>query len=77
MDSRLIQLTSAARKHGNLNLSTCGVQFFPDDVFGGSTRKNLGNEITINAEDIYKNIETDINKKVYDNIHSWPSNRFN
>lgn len=60
MESHLIQLTSAARKHGNLNLSTCGADFFPDDVFGGSSRKNLGLEITINAEGIDQPIKTDI-----------------
>ena len=52
MESHLIQLTSAAQKHGNLNLSTCGFNFFPNDVFGGSTRENPGKEITIKAEGI-------------------------
>ncbi|MFC1795041.1 hypothetical protein ACFL3Q_15820, partial [Planctomycetota bacterium] len=49
-----------ARKHGNLNLSTCGIGFFPDDVLGGSSRKNPGIEITINAEGIDQPIKTDI-----------------
>jgi DNA modification methylase len=60
MESNLIKLTPAARKHGNLNLSTCGLDFFPDDVFGGSTRKNPGKEITIKAEGIDYPIKTDI-----------------
>jgi len=35
MESRTIQLTSAAHKHGNLNIHQCGVDFFPKDVFDG------------------------------------------
>ena len=33
MESRVIELTPAASKHGNLNLSPCGKEFFPKDVF--------------------------------------------
>ena len=63
MESHLIQLTSAAQKHGNLNLSTCGFNFFPNDVLGGSTRENPGMEITIKAEGIEQPIEADITRK--------------
>ena len=36
MDSRVIQLTAAAHKYGNLNIRSCGKSFFPPDAFGGS-----------------------------------------
>ena len=39
MESRVIKLTPAAHKHGNLNLSACGKDFFPPDVFGGPSKK--------------------------------------
>lgn len=61
MESRIIELTSAAHKHGNLNLRHCGHDFFPTDVFGGSSRKaGLGTPITIKAEGIPDPIKTDI-----------------
>jgi len=60
MESRVIQLTSAAHKHGNLNLSACGKEFFPPDVFGGSTEKQKGHEITIIAEGLLEPVKTDI-----------------
>jgi len=61
MDSCTIQLTSAAHKHGNLNLSACGKEFFPPDVFGGSSKKaGLGTPITLQVEGFPKPIETDI-----------------
>ena len=50
MESRVIQLTSAAHKHGNLNIRPCGLDFFPKGILGGPTKANLGNEITIIAE---------------------------
>ncbi len=40
MESRTIQLTEAAKKHGNLNIRACGKDFFPLDVFGGSSKKS-------------------------------------
>jgi len=60
MESRVIQLTSAAHKHGNLNIRSCGLDFFPKDVFGGSTKNQKGNEITIIAEGLPDPIKTDI-----------------
>ncbi|OHB66899.1 MAG: hypothetical protein A2Y76_10790 [Planctomycetes bacterium RBG_13_60_9] len=39
MDSRVIQLTHAAHKDGNLNIRSCGRDFFPPDVFGGPAKK--------------------------------------
>ena len=50
MESRIIQLTQAGRKHGNLNLSACGKDFFPPDAFGSSSRANgLGVPITLSV----------------------------
>ena len=37
---KIIQITAAAEKHGNLNLRSCGSSFFPMDVHGGTNRKN-------------------------------------
>ena len=61
MDSRTIQLTPAAHKHGNLNIRSCGKDFFPSDVFGNSSRsKGIGTPITLKIEGLGKPIETDI-----------------
>lgn len=61
MDSRVIQLTTAAHKYGNLNIRSCGKEFFPGDAFGGSSKKTgLGAQITIKADGILNTIETDI-----------------
>ena len=61
MDSRGIQLTAAAHKHGNLNLSACGKDFFPPDVFGGPSKKaGLGTPITLRVQGLPNPIETDI-----------------
>lgn len=61
MDSRIIQLTAAARNHGNLNISLCGKDFFPPDVFGGSSRnKGLGNPVKLKVEGLTGPVRTDI-----------------
>lgn len=61
MESRVIQLTSAAHKHGNLNICPCGKEFFPPDVFGGSSRKaGLGVPITLKVDGLPDPIKTDI-----------------
>jgi len=61
MDSRVIQLTAAAFKYGNLNISSCGKDFFPKDVFGGSSKKKgLGVPITIKVQGLPQPIKTDI-----------------
>ena len=61
MDSRMIQLTAAAHKYGNLNICSCGRNFFPSDVFGGHSRiKGLGNPIIIKADGLLHTIKTDI-----------------
>ena len=61
MESRVIQLTPAALKYGNLNLSACGKDFFPPDVFGGPSRKTgIGTPITLKAEGLSEPVKTDI-----------------
>jgi site-specific DNA-methyltransferase (adenine-specific) len=61
MESRTIQLTSAALKYGNLNLCSCGKDFFPPDVFGGPSKKaGLGKPITLQVKGLQNSIETDI-----------------
>ena len=61
MDSRVIKLTKAAHKHGNLNIRCCGKDFFPADAFGGSSKKaGLGAQIMLRVEGLPKPIKTDI-----------------
>jgi len=61
MDSRVIKLTPAASKYGNLNLSSCGKDFFPPDVFGGSCRiKGIGTPITLKVKGLTEPVKTDI-----------------
>jgi hypothetical protein len=61
MESRVIQLTPAAHKYGNLNIRSCGKEFFPFDVFGGSSKKTgLGTLITLRIHGVPKPIQTDI-----------------
>ncbi len=60
MESCVIELTEAAQKHGNLNLSRCGRDFFPKDVFGGPTKTDPGKPITIVAAGLTRPVQTDI-----------------
>ncbi len=61
MDSRVIKLTPAAPKYGNLNISSCGKGFFPPDIFGGSSEKaGLGVQIILKVEGLPNPIKTDI-----------------
>jgi len=61
MESCIIELTEAAHKHGNLNIRPCGKDFFPKDVFGGSSRKTgIGRPITLHVEGLEYPIKTDI-----------------
>ncbi len=63
MESRTIQLTPAAHKHGNLCLSRCGKGFFPEDSFGESSKeKGPGNPITLKVCGLELTISTDIPK---------------
>lgn len=61
MDTRVIKLTESAIKYGNLNLRSCGKDFFPPDVFGGPNRKSgIGNPITLRVEGLAGEVKTDI-----------------
>ncbi len=61
MESRVIKLTEATHKYGNLNIRNCGKDFFPPDVFGGSSKKaGLGTPITLRVEGLSESIVTDI-----------------
>jgi len=61
METRTIKLTESAFKYGNLNLRSCGEDFFPPDVFGGPDRKSgIGNVITLKVEGLPELIKTDI-----------------
>ncbi len=61
MDSRTITITSAALDYGNLNLSSCGRDFFPSDVYGASSRpKGLGKPVILKPKGLNTPIKTDI-----------------
>jgi hypothetical protein len=66
MESRTIQLTPSAYKYGNLYLSRCGNDFFPEDSFGEtSAKKGTGNPITLKVYGLESTINTDIPKEIY------------
>ncbi|MGA2092182.1 MAG: site-specific DNA-methyltransferase [Sedimentisphaerales bacterium] len=60
MESRVIELTDAAQKHGNLNIRICGKSFFPQDAFGGSTSSQTGAPLLLSIKGIPEPIKTDI-----------------
>lgn len=61
MESHIIHLTSAALKYGNLNIRSCGKDFFPSDAFGNSSRsKGIGTPITLKIEGLGEPVKTDI-----------------
>jgi len=61
MESRTVVLTPAGSKHGNLNLSACGPEFFPKDVFGAPARaEGLGKRIAVAFEGLAEIVQTDI-----------------
>jgi len=60
MESKVIEITSAAHRHGNLNIRPCGLDFFPKGILGGSTKTNPGTKITIKAYGLPKPVKTDI-----------------
>ncbi|MBN2019978.1 MAG: DNA adenine methylase [Sedimentisphaerales bacterium] len=60
MDSRIIQLTGASLKYGNLNIRNCGLDFFPQGILGGPTRDTAKTKIIIHPLGFSNEIETDI-----------------
>jgi hypothetical protein len=63
MESRTIQLTPAAHKHGNLNIRPRGKDFFPPDVFGGPSKKTSHSvPIILKVDGLPNPIQTDIPK---------------
>lgn len=60
MESCVIELTSAAHKHGNLNIRPCGLEFFPKGILGGPTKDKAGRQITIKARGLPVMAKTDI-----------------
>jgi len=60
MESRVIEITSAAQRYGNLNIRACGKDFFPPDVFGGAQVTSPGVAVTLEVKGIRHPIETDI-----------------
>ena len=60
MESRVIKLTAGAIKNNKLNIWACGLDFFPDDVLGGSNKNQPGKQIIIRAAGLLHPIKTDI-----------------
>lgn len=61
MESAIIILTHSAVKERRLDISVCGRNFFPLDVFGSSSKKGpTGVPITLLAKGLLEPIETDI-----------------
>lgn len=60
MDSQVLELSSGAIRNNRLNIRSCGLEFFPDGILGGSTKDNLGQQITIRAAGLSAPIKTDI-----------------
>lgn len=60
MESHTIQLTGGAIKNNKLNVRTCGINFFPSGVVGGSTKDKTGERIIIKAVGLKGPIKTDI-----------------
>ncbi len=61
MKSGIIEITSAAHKHGNLNIRPCGKDFFPTDAFGSHNKKSgMGKPIVIIAPGLKEPVKTDI-----------------
>jgi len=72
MELRTITITPTAHKYGNLNIRSCGKDFFPPDVFGGSSSKaGLGVPITLQVAGLPTPIETDIPKDKKANKPRW------
>jgi len=61
MDSCLITLTPGDIKNNKLNIRPCGLDFFPKDILGGSSKEaGLGTLITLRVEGLPEPIKTDI-----------------
>ena len=60
MDSQVLELSSGAIRNKKLNIRSCGLEFFPNGILGGSTKDNLGQQITIRAYGLSALIKTDI-----------------
>lgn len=62
MNSCTIELTPAAKKHGNIYLTKCPKDFFPKDIYGASSSKKgkKGNPISLQVAGRDEPVETDI-----------------
>ena len=61
MESRVIELTAASHRYGNMNIRTCGKDFFPKDIFGPASREEgINNQIALKVDGFPDPILTDI-----------------
>jgi DNA (cytosine-5)-methyltransferase 1 len=59
-DRRQLEVTRSAINHGRLSLCPAKEGFFPDDVFGGSTKDLPGNLVEIRARGLGQPVLTDL-----------------
>ena len=71
MESRVIQLTSGAIRNNKLNVRECGLNFFPEGILGGPTKKNIGTQITISAKGLDVTFKTDIPRNKNNDKPRW------
>ena len=63
MESRTLTINDSTLKYGNINIRSCGKDFFPSDVFGGPSRTTgIGNPIFLKVEGLAQIVKTDIPK---------------
>ncbi|MCE5341522.1 MAG: DNA adenine methylase [Planctomycetaceae bacterium] len=61
MEAKELEITDSTCMYGNLNIRSCGVSFFPKDVYGApSKNKGYGVPITLSVEGLDRSIQTDI-----------------
>jgi len=72
MESRTIQLTSAAHRYGNLNIHPCGEDFFPKNIFGPASREEgIHAQIALKADGFPDPILTDIPRDKHSQRPRW------
>jgi len=60
MDSCVIEITESAIKSRRLDIRTCGLEFFPKGILGGSTKAHLGKQVVLQPHGISYPVKTDI-----------------
>ncbi|MGB8226239.1 MAG: DNA methyltransferase [Sedimentisphaerales bacterium] len=60
-ENKELEITASTCQYGNLNIRSCGINFFPKDVYGSPSKiKGRGVPITLEFEGLEHSIQTDI-----------------